>query len=49
MLGAQQVTAPQEALWYALYGALLGVVGLTVWQTLPPQSAAPRRTLEAVN
>jgi CAAX protease family protein len=31
VLGAAHVTGGQEALWYAVYGALLGLVAAAVW------------------
>jgi uncharacterized protein len=37
MLGAAHVTSAQEALWYAIYGALLGVVAAALWSRLPPR------------
>jgi hypothetical protein len=36
VLGAAHVTGAQEALWYAAYGALLGVVAAALWWRLPP-------------
>ena len=37
VLGAQHVTPSQEALWYAAYGVMLGVVALAIWQLLRPR------------
>jgi membrane protease YdiL (CAAX protease family) len=42
VLGAAHVTGAQEALWYAVYGALLGVVAAAVWVRLPPGGAATK-------
>jgi hypothetical protein len=41
VFGAAHVTAAQEALWYALYGALLAVVATIVWLRLPPLPPNP--------
>jgi len=37
-LGAVHVTPPQEALWYAVYGVLLGLIATALW--LSPRDRA---------
>lgn len=44
VFGAAQVTPGQEALWYALYGALLAVVAVILWLRLPPSPAGALAT-----
>jgi membrane protease YdiL (CAAX protease family) len=41
VLGAAHVTGGQEALWYAVYGALLGLVAAALWSRLPPDATTP--------
>jgi hypothetical protein len=39
VLGAAHVTGAQEALWYAVYSALLGVIAAALWSRLPPDGS----------
>jgi membrane protease YdiL (CAAX protease family) len=48
VLGAAHVTPAQEALWYGLYGALLGVVAAMAWARRPaPAGPTPRDAAQA--
>jgi membrane protease YdiL (CAAX protease family) len=41
VLGAAHVTSTQEALWYGVYGALLGAAAASVWLLLRPAGQDP--------
>jgi membrane protease YdiL (CAAX protease family) len=48
VLGAAHVTPAQEALWYGLYGALLGVVAAMAWSRRPaPTGPTPADAAQA--